>query len=149
MGGGGRYDGLIKELGGPDTPAVGFALGIDRILLAGEGNGLAGRLRETGRLDAFLVDFAGGTAARDLTAQLRAAGFRVDRSFDGRSPKAQFKAADRSGARLAIIIGPDEATAGTAGIKDLLHDGAQESVPQTDLVNEIRRRLEPALADRP
>jgi histidyl-tRNA synthetase len=143
VGGGGRYDGLIEELGGPDTPAVGFALGIDRILLAGEGEGLARRLRDTRRLDVFVVDFAGGTAARDLTAQLRAAGLRVDRSFDARSPRAQFKAADRSGARLAIIVGPDEAATGTAGIKDLLRGGAQESVPQTGLVKEVRRRLEP------
>ena len=149
VGGGGRYDGLIKELGGPDTAAVGFALGIDRILLAGEGDGLTARLRDTRRLDAFVVDFAGGAAARDLTAQLRAAGLRVDRSFDGRSPKAQFKAADRSGARLAIIIGPDEAAAGTAGIKDLLHGGDQESVAQTELVKEIRRRLERAAIEQP
>jgi histidyl-tRNA synthetase len=149
VGGGGRYDGLIKELGGPDTAAVGFALGIDRILLAGEGDGLTAGLRDRGRLDAFVVDFAGGIAARDLTAQLRAAGLRVDRSFDGRSPKAQFKAADRSGARLAIIIGPDEAAAGTAGIKDLLHGGAQESVAQTGLVKEVRRRLERAEIGQP
>ena len=149
VGGGGRYDGLIKALGGPDTPAVGLALGIDRILLAGEGDGLTARLRDSGRLDAFVVDFAGGAAARDLTAQLRAGGLRVDRSFDGRSPKAQFKAADRSGARLAIIIGPDEAAAGTAGIKDLLHGGAQETVAQTGLVQEIRRRLEPAAIEQP
>ena len=128
---------------------MGFALGIDRILLAGEGDGLTARLRDSGRLDAFVVDFAGGAAARDLTAQLRAVGLRVDRSFDGRSPKAQFKAADRSGARLAIVIGPDEAAAGTAGIKDLLHGGAQETVAQTGLVREIRRRLEPAAIEQP
>jgi histidyl-tRNA synthetase len=141
VGGGGRYDGLIKELGGPDTPAVGFALGIDRILLAGEGEGMASRLQETRRLDAFVVDFAGGTAARDLTAKLRAAGLRVDRSFDGRSPKSQFKAADRSGARLAVIIGPDEAATGTAGVRDLIAGTEQETVAQADLVEEIRRRL--------
>jgi histidyl-tRNA synthetase len=141
VGGGGRYDGLVKELGGPDTPAVGFALGIDRILLAGEGEGLASRLQETRRLDAFVVDFAGGSTARDLTAQLRAARLRVDRSFDARSPKAQFKAADRSGARLAVIIGPDEAATSTAGIKDLLRDTDQVTVAQSDLVDEIRRRL--------
>jgi histidyl-tRNA synthetase len=142
VGGGGRYDGLIKELGGPDTPAVGFALGIDRILLAGEHAGLTIRLEASRRLDAFVVDFAGGSAARDLTAKLRAAGLRVDRTFDARSPKAQFKAADRSGARLAVIIGPDEAAAGTAGIKDLLDGGAQVTVPQSEVVDEIRRRLE-------
>jgi histidyl-tRNA synthetase len=94
-----------------------------------------------------VVDFAGGTTARDLTAQLRATGLRVDRSFDGRSPKAQFKAADRSGARLAIIIGPDEAATGTAGIKDLLDGGDQITVAQADLVAEIHRRLKGAVRD--
>jgi histidyl-tRNA synthetase len=146
VGGGGRYDGLIKELGGPDTPAIGFALGIDRILLAGEGEGMASRLQETRRLDAFVVDFAGGSDARDLTAKLRGAGLRVDRSFDGRSPKSQFKAADRSGARLAVIIGPDEAAARTAGIRDLIAGGEQVTVAQTDLVEEVRRRSEGAPA---
>jgi histidyl-tRNA synthetase len=144
VGGGGRYDGLIKELGGPDTPAVGFALGIDRILLAGEGEGMASRLQETRRLDAFVVDFAGGNGARDLTAKLRAAGLRVDRSFDGRSAKSQFKAADRSGARLAVIIGPDEAATGTAGVRDLAAGTAQETVAQAGLVEEIRQRLNAA-----
>jgi histidyl-tRNA synthetase len=147
VGGGGRYDGLIKELGGPDTPAVGFALGIDRILLAGEGEGMASRLRATRRLDVYVVDFAGGTAARDLTAELRAAGLRVDRSFDSRSPKAQFKAADRSGARLAVVIGPEEAATDTAGIKDLLEGGDQVTVAQADLVAEIRRRLKGEVPD--
>ncbi len=149
VGGGGRYDGLVKELGGPDTPAVGLALGIDRILLAGEGEGLASRLQDARRLDAFVVDFAGGSTARDLTAKLRAAGLRADRSFDGRSPKAQFKAADRSGARLAVIIGPEEAATATAGIKDLLHGGDQVTVARSDLVEEIWRRLEVAALDHP
>jgi histidyl-tRNA synthetase len=144
VGGGGRYDGLVKELGGPDTPAVGFALGIDRILLAGEGEGMATRLQETRHLDAFVVDFAGGSTARDLTAKLRAAGLRVDRAFDDRSPKSQFKAADRSGARLALVIGPDEAAAGTAGLKDLLDGSEQVTVAQADLVEEIHRRLRAA-----
>jgi histidyl-tRNA synthetase len=142
VGGGGRYDGLVKALGGPDTPAVGFALGIDRILLAGEGEDMAGRLRGQRRLDAFVVDFAGGEAARDLTAALRAAGLRADRAFDDRSARAQFKAADRSGARLAVVIGPDEAASGTAGVKDLVEGGDQVVVPREGLVEEIRRRLD-------
>jgi histidyl-tRNA synthetase len=79
--------------------------------------------------------------ARDLTARLRAAGFRVDRSFDGRSPKAQFKAADRSGARLALVVGPDEAAAGTVGIKDLQKGGEQAAVALDEIVAELPRRL--------
>jgi histidyl-tRNA synthetase len=139
LGGGGRYDGLVAAMGGPDTPAVGFALGIERILLALEAEAVT--LPPPAPLDAFVVDFAGGAAARDLTARLRAAGFRVDRSFDGRSPKAQFKAADRSGARLALVVGPDEAAAGTVGVKDLLQGGDQVTVPAEKIVDEMARRV--------
>lgn len=138
LGGGGRYDGLAAALGGPDTPGIGFALGIDRTLLAlGPGDSEGAR-----RLDAFIVDFAGGRSARDLSAELRAAGLRVDRAFDHRSPKAQFKAADRSGARLALVIGPDEEAAATVGIKDLSADTEQVTVPRSDLMAEIRTRLD-------
>src|ERR1700722_18330188 len=129
VGGGGRYDDLVAAMGGTDTPGVGFALGIDRILLAAESEGMAGRLQTKRRVDAFVVDFAGGDAGRDLTARLRAAGLRADRGFDARSPKAQFKAADRSGARLALVVGPDEAAAGTVGIKDLAGGSEQVTFP--------------------
>ncbi len=139
LGGGGRYDGLVSAMGGPDTPAVGFALGIERIILALEAEDAVPP--PPAPLDAFVVDFAGGDAARDLTARLRAAGFRVDRSFDNRSPKAQFKAADRSGARLALVIGPDEAANGTIGIKDLQKGGEQATVPVEEIVAELPRRL--------
>jgi histidyl-tRNA synthetase len=139
LGGGGRYDGLVAAMGGPDTPAVGFALGVERILLALEAE--RSDLPAAAPLDAFVVDFAGGAGARDLTARLRAAGYRVDRAFDGRSPKAQFKAADRSGARLALVIGPDEAAAGTVGIKDLQKGGEQATVASTIIVDEVARRL--------
>lgn len=135
LGGGGRYDGLAAALGGPDTPGIGFALGIDRTLLALQPNAGAKRL------DAFIVDFAGGFIARDLSAELRAAGLRVDRAFDNRSPKAQFKAADRSGARLALVVGPDEAASDSVGIKDLDSDSQQVTVPRSGLLDEIRTRL--------
>ena len=63
-------------------------------------------------LDAFVVDTTGGQVARQLTVELRRAGLRADRAFDGRSLKSQMKAADRSGARVALIVGPDELAAG-------------------------------------
>jgi len=140
LGGGGRYDGLVGEMGGPDTPGIGFALGLERILLALDAEGV-----ETGAalpaLDAFVVDFAGGDAARDLTATLRAAGLRADRAFDGRSPKSQFKSADRSGAAMALVVGPDEAAAGAVAIKDLREGAPQVTVPRADVVDEVRRRV--------
>jgi histidyl-tRNA synthetase len=142
VGGGGRYDGLVEAMGGPPTPGVGFALGVERILLAtGAGDGAESRLAARRSLDAFVVDFAGGEAARDLTARLRAAGLRADRAFDARSPKAQFKAADRSGARLALVVGPDEAATGRVGVKDLIAGGDQVSVPVGEVVQEVRARL--------
>jgi histidyl-tRNA synthetase len=141
LGGGGRYDGLVTALGGPDTPAIGFALGIERILLAAEAEGVAERLSKARRVDAFVVDFSGGEAARDLTARLRAAGIRCDRAYDSRSPKAQLKAADRSGARLALIIGPDEAASGKVTIKDMTSDADQVTVGADEVVDEVRDRL--------
>ena len=78
-----------------------------------------------------MVDFAGGDAARDLTARLRAAGLRADRAFDGRSPKAQFKAADRSGARLALVVGPDEAAAGRSASRTSSPAASRSPSPPT------------------
>ncbi|HEX3426076.1 MAG TPA: histidine--tRNA ligase [Acidimicrobiales bacterium] len=143
VGGGGRYDGLVKEMGGPPTPGIGFGIGLDRTLLACDAEGILAAAEVAPILDVYVVDFAGGTAARDITALLRAAGFRADRAFDGRSPKSQFKSADRSGARLAVIVGPDEAAAGAVAIKDLRADAdaGQERVDRAQLVEEVRRRL--------
>jgi len=139
IGGGGRYDGLVAAMGGPQTPAVGFALGVDRTLLAAEAEGAV--LGRQPGVDVFVVDFAGGEAARDLTAALRSAGIKADRAYDNRSAKAQFKAADRSGARFAIVVGPDEAVAGNVGIKDLQQGGDQSTIPAAGVVDEVRRRL--------
>lgn len=145
LGGGGRYDGLVSAMGGPDTPAVGFALGMERVLLALDAEAPDDGWARARTVDVFVVDFSGGTGARDLTARLRAAGLRADRSFDGRSPKAQFKAADRSGATLALILGPDEVASATVGIKTLTSDTAQETVALDDVVGEVGRRLESVL----
>jgi histidyl-tRNA synthetase len=139
LGGGGRYDGLVSAMGGPDTPAVGFALGVERILLALDAAGASGS--PAARLDAFVIDSTGGEAARDITGRLRAAGLRADRAFDSRSFKSQFKAADRSGAQLALVVGPDELAAGTVSVKDLVAGGEQTAVALEDVVAEVRRRI--------
>jgi len=143
VGGGGRYDGLVEEMGGPSTPGIGFGIGLDRTLLACDAEGILPVAEASPRLDVFVVDFAGGAAARDITAQLRAAGFRADRAFDGRSAKSQLKSADRSGARLALIIGPDEAAAGRVAIKDLRAEPGSPQLPvdRGSLIDELRRRL--------
>ena len=105
IGGGGRYDRLAQDLGGPPTDGIGFALGVDRTLLACDAEGAFPAPERA--CDAFVVDLVGGDAARDLTHQLRAAGLSADRRFGGGSMKAQMKAADRSGARFAVLVGDD------------------------------------------
>ncbi len=132
LGGGGRYDGLVEALGGPATPGVGFALGVDRTLLACDDEGVFAAVPTV--LDAFVVDVAGGLHALAITAELRAAGLAVDRSFDDRSMKAQMKLANRSGARVAVIVGDDEVNAGTVVIKPMHGDGEQVAVPRNDII---------------
>lgn len=136
--GGGRYDGLVEALGGPPTPGIGFGAGIERILLACDAEGtFAG---PEAQVDVFVIDVTGGAVARDLTAALRAVGVSADRSFDGRSMKSQMKAADRTGARLALIVGDDEAAAGTVGLRDL-RTREQETVDRAGIVDRVVARL--------
>lgn len=134
VGGGGRYDGLVEDLGGPATPGVGFALGIDRTLLACDSEEVF--LLGSPQIDAFIVDVVDGMTALRLSDELRAAGFTADRSYDGRSMKSQMKVADRSGARVAIIIGPDEAEAGNCTVRNLM-TSEQSLVLQTEVVTHL------------
>jgi histidyl-tRNA synthetase len=131
LGGGGRYDGLVEALGGPATPGIGFALGVDRTLIACDDEGVFAA--EPVELDAFVVDVTGGLQAVAITAELRAAGFAVDRGYDNRSMKAQMKLANRSGARFAVIIGDDELVAGTVVVKPMRGEGEQIAVARSEL----------------
>ncbi len=139
IGGGGRYDGLVEALGGPSTPGIGFGSGIERVLLACEAEGVFDVPPRT--VDVFVVDVTGGTHARDITHELRRADIAADRAFDRRSMKAQMKAADRSGARVVVIVGEDEVAAGTVTLRDLRGEGGQQQVDRTDLVNHLRKLL--------
>jgi histidyl-tRNA synthetase len=135
IGGGGRYDGLAESLGGPPTPGVGFGSGIERVLATCDAEGVFAAPARA--VDVFVVDVAGGDAARDLTLELRRAGISADRGFDGRSMKAQMKAADRSGARLVIIVGEDELRTGQWQLRDLVA-GEQHAVAREQLVAFLR-----------
>ncbi len=136
IGGGGRYDGLVEMLGGPPTPGIGFGIGIERLLLACDAEGVF--VVDPPQLDAFVVDVVGGARARDLLDELRRAGLRAERAYDHRSMKAQLKLADRSGAQVAVIVGPDELAAGTVSLRPLRTDGGQRLVPQGDVVAAVR-----------
>jgi histidyl-tRNA synthetase len=138
IGGGGRYDGLAEQLGGPPTPGIGFGIGIERVLLTCDAEGVFPAPAST--VDVFVVDVT-GSAALKVVQGLRGAGVRADRGFDSRSMKAQFKLADRSGAELAVVIGPDELERGIAKVQALKGEG-QEEVKLDQLVEHVKRRLE-------
>ena len=144
IGGGGRYDGLAEQLGGQPTPGIGFGAGIERILLACDAEGVFGAPDST--VDVWVIDTTGGEQALTLTHELRAAGVSADRSFDARSMKSQMKAADRSGARIALIVGSDEVASSTVTVRDLRHTGAegepgQQAIPRQEVIDYVRKSL--------
>jgi histidyl-tRNA synthetase len=139
IGGGGRYDGLVEDLGGPSTGGIGFALGLDRTLLACDDEGVFTSV--PANVDVFVVDTTGGNEALVITHQLRDAGFSCDRSFENRSMKSQMKAADKSGALVAIIIGSDEVEANAFVLRPLRGEEHQSTIPRSDLIPSITKAL--------
>lgn len=136
VGGGGRYDGLVEDLGGPQTPGIGFAIGVDRTLLACDAEGAFAAPSRAA--DVFVVDTTGGQEALVLCTALRHQGIRVERAYGGRSMKAQMKVADKSGARVAIIIGEDELQKGVASVR-LMNGGGQEEIVLSEVVEHVRK----------
>lgn len=140
LGGGGRYDGLVEDLGGPPTPGIGFAIGLDRTLLACDDEGVFAVA--AGELDVFVVDTTGGREALVLADELRAAGLRADRAYENRSMKAQMKAAGRSGAAVAVIVGTDELAAGVAVLRPLRGESREQvSVARGDLAESVKKAI--------
>ena len=121
---------------------VGFGAGIERILLACDADGVlsAADLELSRGLDAFVVDASDEGVALELSHELREAGLAVDRAFDSRSMKAQLKAADRSGARVACIVGKDDLAAGVVTVRVLRGPDAhrQEKVQRGELATHVR-----------
>lgn len=140
IGGGGRYDGLMKQLGGQDLSGIGFGLGVDRTVLALKAEGKV--VGETARVDVFAVPL--GSAAKlelaKLAAQLRSAGVRVDLAYGDRGLKGAMRAADRSGASVALVAGDRDIEAGTVGVKDLTN-GEQVEVATDAAVSAVLSRL--------
>ncbi len=140
LGGGGRYDGLVEELGGPNVSGIGFGSGVERILMVREREGADEPLVRR-VLDAFVVDTVGDATVQRLVETLRGAGLAVDRAYGARSMRAQMKVADRSGARAALLYGPEEAAAGAVTMRDLRapdDEGAQRRVPLDEVAVAVR-----------
>ena len=138
---GGRYDGLVEQLGGPPTPAIGWAMGVERLLELA-------RLPESAAEEgAYLVLLGGGTvlqAGLKLAEMLRSEfpGLPVQMHCGGGGARAQMRHAGRSGARYALVMGERELDAGTVGLKDLREEGEQEDIPIQELSSVLRRRAE-------
>lgn len=110
-------------------------MGVDRTLIACDDEGVFEAPARA--VDVFVVDTTGGAEALAITAELRRAGRSADRAYDGRSMKAQMKAADRSGARVAVIVGQDERATGRAVLRPLRNGGEQRAVSRSDLLSEL------------
>jgi len=128
--GGGRYDGLVEELGGNPTPACGFALGMERLLLTMQEQGI--EIPDTDRCDIFVGNIGADNSffAQKLVADLRNMGISADRDHLERSVKAQMKYANKLGARYTIILGDDEVTSKKAKLKNM-DEGTQTEINLT------------------
>ncbi|MDI9953779.1 MULTISPECIES: histidine--tRNA ligase [Rhodococcus] len=136
IGGGGRYDGLMAQLGGQPLSGIGFGLGVDRTVLALAAEGKTAG--STARCEVFGVPLGDEAKAKlvVIAQQLRAQGIRVDLAYGNRGVKGAMKAADRSGAALALVLGDRDIADGTVGIKNLA-TGDQESVSSADVVARV------------
>ncbi|MCL6515952.1 histidine--tRNA ligase [Alicyclobacillus sp.] len=137
VGGGGRYNGLVAEVGGPETPGVGFAGSIERALLVLREQGA--QLPDGAAMDVWVAvaDETAEIAAMRLLQQLRLAGVRADRDYLGKGLRAQLKAADRVKARFCAILGADEVARGVVTLKDLT-TGRQWEAAADEVVAYVR-----------
>ena len=136
VGGGGRYNDLVEELGGPDMPGIGFGSGVERILLAAKAP------EEGVKLDVFFVTLApeARLPAFRLVGALRAEGLACDLDYAHRSAKGQFRQADRAGARYAVVIGDEELAADVCSLRDMA-TGEQRTVAVAQGPEELLRAL--------
>ena len=141
LGGGGRYDNLISELGGEETPAVGFSCGVERILAQLSEKKVAPP--SLGKINVFLAQLGelGRRKALVLFEEFRQAGIILAESFSRGSLKSQLKVADRLDVKITLILGQKEALEGTILLRDM-ETGVQELVRQEKIIQEVKRRLE-------
>jgi len=137
IGGGGRYDGLMGEIGGQDITGIGFGIGLDRALLAIEAEGVM--IPETFVSDLFIIPMgvAAKSAALKYAADLRTAGFKVELAFGDRALKTAMKTADKSGARYSLVIGDEEMASGIVEVKEM-SSGTANSVRLDSLASALK-----------
>ncbi|MFC3883046.1 histidine--tRNA ligase [Bacillus songklensis] len=135
--GGGRYNGLVQDIGGPETPGIGFALSIERLLAALEAENVTLPIEES--IDCYVV--ALGEAAKDYSVSivndLRMAGFITEKDYQDKKIKAQFKSADRLQAKFVIVLGEDELDKKVVNVKNMA-TGEQHEVAITELVAHLK-----------
>ena len=139
IGGGGRYDGLMEQLGGQNLSGIGYGLGVDRAVLALEAEGVTLDGADS-RVDVYGVPL-GADAKRRMALvinDLRMAGISADMSFGDRGLKGAMKGANRAGAKVALVLGDQELADGTVAVKDL-REHVQKDVPLDQAVEEVRR----------
>jgi histidyl-tRNA synthetase len=138
--GGGRYDKLIEEIGGPDMPGVGFGLGMERLLLVMESQGVM--IHPQPQFDIYIATM--GEKARHegfkLTQELRGAGLKAECDHMGKSVKAQFKYADKTGAKVVAVLGDDELASGNIKLKNMA-DGSETLVGLNDLADYVIKTI--------
>ncbi|QVK16878.1 histidine--tRNA ligase [Mycoplasmatota bacterium] len=141
LGGGGRYNGLVEEIGGPDIPGVGFAFGMDRLILALEAENID--IASHDEVDVFIVTTSDATDSYAFTLQemLRSKHIKAEKDYFHRKVKAQFKQADKLKAKLTVIIGEEELNDNRISIKDMKTQ-IQEEVKLDDVLKEIEKRME-------
>ena len=150
LGGGGRYDRLAEEMGGPPSPGIGFGIGIERVLIACDAEGVLPT--PAPRIDAYVVDAVGpagdggvpesaaATEVAALLAELRETGLSADRAYGGRSVRAQTKSADRAGARYVVLFGRSEMERGAVAVRDM-ESGEQVEVARSRVVSWLHENL--------
>ncbi|WHX27605.1 histidine--tRNA ligase [Virgibacillus halodenitrificans] len=140
LAGGGRYNGLVEELGGPATPGIGFGMGVERLLMALEAENID--IPVNNELDCYIVAFGENVEkeAVRITHNLRQSGIQVDKDYQGRKPKGQFKAADRLKAKFVLVLGESELEKQVINVKTM-ETGEQIEVPLAHLAESIKEKL--------
>jgi histidyl-tRNA synthetase len=136
IGGGGRYDGLMAELGGQSLSGIGFGLGVDRALLAAEAEGVINENSFVSDLFIIPLGDAAKEMAMKIASQLRGAGKSIEIAFGDRALKGAMKGADKSGARYVIVLGESEISSATVELKEM-KTGATSSVKIDSLISAI------------